>query len=142
MKYILDTDICIYLRKGQYDLPSKVEKVSVKNCFISEITVAEMKCGIDGSDRRDETMLKTNSLIARFNIIPIWSSLDIYAKEKMELKKNGALIGDFDILLADTALTHNLTLVTNNIRHFERFERLRLENWARPELVPIHILKR
>ena len=57
-------------------------------------------------------------------------TLDLYAKEKSRLRKAGATIDDFDLLIGVTAVTHNLILVTNNTNHFKGINGINLENWA------------
>jgi tRNA(fMet)-specific endonuclease VapC len=51
-KYLLDTNICIYYIKGKFDLDKKFELVDPENCFISEITLAELKYGVENSERK------------------------------------------------------------------------------------------
>jgi tRNA(fMet)-specific endonuclease VapC len=64
-------------------------------------------------------------------IIPIFHSLDLYAIEKARLRKEGSPIDDFDILIGATAVTHNLTMVTNNTDHFKRIAGIVLEDWTK-----------
>ena len=117
-KYLLDTNICIYFIKGQYELNKKILEVGEQNCFISEITVAELKYGIENS-RTVETLRKiVESFIPKFPVIPIYSCLDIYAKEKAKLRKQGLLIDDFDILIGSSAVANAMVMVTNNVDHF------------------------
>jgi len=52
-KYLLDTNICIYYLKGRFDLNRKIENIGIENCFISEITVAELKFGAENSERKE-----------------------------------------------------------------------------------------
>jgi tRNA(fMet)-specific endonuclease VapC len=52
-KYLLDTNICIYYIKGKFELDKKFEEVDPENCFISEITLAELKFGVENSDKRE-----------------------------------------------------------------------------------------
>ena len=103
-KFLLDTNICIYFLKGKFNLISKIEKTDVKNCFISEITVAELKYGAEKSERVTENRKKVELFINKFTIIPIYSSLDIYAKEKARLTKSGIIIDDFDLLIGATSI--------------------------------------
>ena len=52
--YLLDTNICIYFLKGLYNLDEKIEKAQTKNCFISEITIAELKFGAANSENQEK----------------------------------------------------------------------------------------
>ncbi len=56
----------------------------------------------------------------------------LFGRIKAELKQSGKLINDSDLFIAATALSHDLVLVTNNLRHFERVPFLRLEDWVEP----------
>ena len=94
-KYLLDTNICIFFLKGQYELNKKITDLGEENCFISEITVAELKYGIENSKTIEAMRVIVEAFIPKFAIIPIYNSLNIYAKEKASLRKQGLLIDDF-----------------------------------------------
>ena len=129
-KYLLDTNICIYFLKGQFDLHKNIEAAGSENCFISEITIAELKYGVEHSNqviKNRETLAKFQN---KFTILPIFAALDVYAKEKARLKKKGKLLDDFDLLIGATAISNNLTLATRNVRDFERLEGLNIEDWT------------
>ena len=70
------------------------------------------------------------AFIPKFAIIPIFNSLDIYAKEKAKLRKQGLLIDDFDILIGTTAVGNNMTMVTNNVAHLSRLDNIVIEDWT------------
>lgn len=70
-----------------------------------------------------------NNFAGEITIIPIFSSLSIYAKEKARLRKAGRLIDDFDILIGATAVANKLTLVTENVKHLNRISKINIENW-------------
>jgi len=128
-KYLLDTNICVYFLKGLYNLHKKIEKEEVGNCFISEITVAELKFGAENSDSRDKNRKTVDEFVNKFAVIPIFNSLDIYAREKARLRKKGMPLDDFDLLIGATAISNNLILVTRNISDFERLKGIEIENW-------------
>lgn len=65
------------------------------------------------------------------NIVPIFHSLNLYAKEKTRLRKAGTPIADFDLLIGVTSLTHNLIMVTNNTDHFKRIKGITMEDWIK-----------
>ena len=92
---MLDTNICIFFLKGQYELNKKIADLGEENCFISEITVAELKYGIENSKTIEAMRVIVEAFIPKFAIIPIYNSLNIYAKEKASLRKQGLLIDDF-----------------------------------------------
>jgi len=70
-------------------------------------------------------------LISKFNQIPIYKSLDIFAEEKARLQKKGNIVDDFDLLIGATVLANNMILVTNNEKHFKRLKGIQLENWTK-----------
>lgn len=63
------------------------------------------------------------------DIVPIFDSLETYASKKSELRRNGQLIDDFDLLIGATAVYNDLILVTDNEKHFRRLQ-IKLENWV------------
>ena len=97
MKYLLDTNICIHFFRGKFDLIDKFQEVKLHNCAISEITLAELVFGAENSSNPQ----KNHELIERFSeqvrILPIYNAINIYAKEKVRLRKNGNMISDFDL---------------------------------------------
>jgi len=128
---LLDTNICIYFIKGQYNLDKKILAVGEENCFISEITVAELKYGIENSKTIEPMRMVVEPFISKFPIIPIYNALDIYAKQKAKLRKQGLLVDDFDILIGSTAIANNMIMVTNNVVHLSRLDKIAIEDWTR-----------
>jgi len=128
-KYLLDTNICVFLFKGKYNVNDRIKKVGFHNCFISEITLAELKYGAECS----EQVVENNKMIADFaneiTILPIYNALGLYAKEKARLRKTGNLIDDFDLLIGVTSVANNLILVTDNEKHLKRISKVKIENW-------------
>jgi len=129
-KYLIDTNTCIYYIKGKFDLYNKFEKAGTENCYISEITLAELKFGVENSENRDKNQKNLENFLTGVSILPIFHALDLYAKEKARLRKAGTPIDDFDLLIGATAVTQNLTVVTNNTEHFKRIRGIQLENWT------------
>ena len=132
-RFLLDTNICIHLINGQYNLAAKLDEVGVANCFLSSITIAELLYGVENSAPARQANNRRNlaELQQLFNgrILSFESALKDYAVQKAHLKRLGRLQAEFDILIGCTALAHDLTLVTRNIRHFADLAGIRLENW-------------
>ena len=128
-KYLLDTNICIFLFKGKYNLNDQIKKVGFHNCCISEITLAELKYGAECSEQVVENNKMVNDFANEIAILPIYNSLSLYAKEKARLRKAGNLIDDFDLLIGVTSVANNLILVTENEKHLKRISRVKIENW-------------
>ncbi|WKN44738.1 type II toxin-antitoxin system VapC family toxin [Tunicatimonas pelagia] len=132
MRYLLDTDICVHLLRGKQGIKEKIEQVGIKNCFISEITVAELKYGAEKSDNREKHSQEVEEVEELFTVLPIYPSFDRFALEKVTLQKQGILIPDFDLLIGATAVANQLTMVTNNEKHLNRIQGIRIENWVTP----------
>jgi len=131
MDYLLDTNICIYFLKGRYGLVNKIERLGFENFFISEITVAELKYGVEKSTNPEKNRPVINELIDSFKQLPIYGALDVYAKEKARLKKIGNIVDDLDLFIGATAIENNMVLVTNNEKHFDRLQNIKIENWTK-----------
>ncbi|WP_255905527.1 type II toxin-antitoxin system VapC family toxin [Paradesertivirga mongoliensis] len=131
MGYLLDTNICIFFLKGRFNLDTKISEVGLQNCSISEITVAELKYGAEKSQRPTDNNIVIENFITKFSIIPIYPSLDIYAREKARLKQSGTIIDDFDLLIGATAISNDMILVTNNISHLGRLNNVKIEDWTK-----------
>jgi len=94
------------------------------------MTVAEIKYGVENSGNIEDMRPIVEAFIPKFAVIPIYDSLDIYAKEKAKLRKRGMLIDDFDILIGATSIMHNMVMVTNNLDHLNRLENIEIEDWT------------
>lgn len=133
-KYLLDTNICVFFLRGKFGLNTKIQDVGEQNCFISEITVAELKFGIENAGNEEQKTRnrdKVQAFLSVANILPIFPVLDIYATEKVRLRKRGMLIDDFDLLIAATAIAHDLIMVTNNTNHLSRMQSIIIEDWIK-----------
>lgn len=131
MSFLIDTNICIYFLKGMFELVEKFDEIGIDNLYISEITVAELKFGAAKSVHPIKNKIVIEELISKFNQIPIYKSLDIFAEEKARLQKKGNIVDDFDLLIGATAVANNMILVTNNEKHFKRLKGIQLENWTK-----------
>jgi len=134
-QHLLDTNICIFFIKGLYHLDSKLEEVGPSHCFISEITLAELKFGVANSKAKKRNQAVLDNFLSGIQILPIFPALDTYAGEKARLRKSGKPIDDFDLLIgftaiAFTAIAFGLIMVTNNIRHFQRLKNIKIQDWT------------
>ena len=138
MKYLLDTNICIFFLRGKLNLNDIFKEKGRENCYISEITVAELRYGAENSNVPAKSHKAVDSFLAGLSIIPIFSCIRQYAKEKVRLRKIGKPIHDeFDLLIGVTAIENNLVLVTDNIKDFERIDGIQIENWFLRKYPPI-----
>lgn len=128
-RYLLDTCICVFLMRDKFNIRSKIGNVGLKNCCISEITVAELLYGAILS--KDENNIKlTKDFCDNIEIIPIFDSLMEFARQKVKLRKEGMPIDDFGLLIACGAIVNDLIVVTDNTKHFERLP-VKLQNWVK-----------
>ena len=130
-KYLIDTNIAIFYMKGKFDLEAKFDKVTADNCFISEMTLAELKFGVEKSEKPEKNKKALDNFLTGIQVLPIFHSLDLYAKEKARPQKVGTPVDDFDLLIGVTSVTHKLTMVTNNTNHFKRISGIKLEDWTK-----------
>ena len=131
--YLLDTNICVHFLRGEHQLQARFAALGLAQCFVSEITVAELLFGAANSApvwqaRQRQQVAEFQALFAE-QVLLISPALAIFAEQKAALRRTGRPIDDFDILIGSTALAHGLTLVTRNTRHFTNFSNLVLENW-------------
>ena len=130
MQYLLDTNICVFFLRGKLKLDEIVRQKGRENCFISEITVLELRYGAENSDNPTKSHKSVDAFVNGLSIIPIYGSIKRYAKEKVRLKKMGKPMHDeFDLLIGVTSIENKLTLVTDNIKDFERLDGIKIENW-------------
>jgi tRNA(fMet)-specific endonuclease VapC len=128
---LFDTNICIYYIKGRYELAEKFSKIKREHRFISEISLAELKYGVQNSESVNRNKRALELFLTGVNILPILPTLDFYAQEKVRLRRLGTPIDEFDLLIGSCAVTNGLRLITNNERHFERIQGITLENWVK-----------
>ncbi len=131
--YLLDTNICVHFLRGEHRLNEKFAVLGLAQCFVSEITIAELLFGAANSAlvwqaRQQQQVAEFRELFAE-QVLPIAPALEISADQKATLRRSGRPIDDFDILIGSMALAHGLTLVTRNTRHFVNISGLVLENW-------------
>lgn len=130
MKYLLDTSTCIFYLRGRLNLDEIIKEKGKENCFISEVTIAELRFGAENSVNPIKSNLAVDRFLSGISIIPIIGSLRLYAKEKVRLRKLGKPINDeFDLLIGVTAVQNNMKLVTDNIKDFENIKDISIENW-------------
>jgi tRNA(fMet)-specific endonuclease VapC len=104
-------------------------KIGTKNCYISEITVAELYFGLAKSSEKQRKMEDIREVQRLFRVIPVYSSFKEYGEIRQTLEHTGLRVDQFDLLIGATAIHHKMTLVTSNLKHFERIQGLEIENW-------------
>lgn len=132
MRYLLDTNICIYIIKKQpVEVFNRLRKCAVGDVAISSVTLAELEYGAAKSSKPAQNR---NALIAFLSPLEILSFDDRaaihYGDIRACLEKKGKIIGSMDMLIAAHARSIPLILVTNNMDEFSRVPDLRVENWV------------
>lgn len=129
---LVDTDIIIFaLRKHQAVLRNMREHVG-EPAAVSVLTTGELLAGALKSSRPVENLAEVRAGLRDFEVIDVTSDvMELYASVQADLERRGQPIGQFDTVLAATALSRGLTLVTNNEEHFRRVPGLSVENWTK-----------
>jgi tRNA(fMet)-specific endonuclease VapC len=131
MRFLWDTDTCVYFLNGHPAIQKMVESVGAEEICTTIISIAELKYGAYNS-------MKTESNLQRIKdfqeSLVVLSELDenittTFAKNKCLLKKAGIIINDFDLLIASFATEAELIVVTNNTKHFSQIPNLKTQNW-------------
>ncbi len=131
MKYLLDTDICIYLiNERPRGVLARFRRHEVGDIGVSSVTVSELAWGVakTGSARNRAAL---EAFLLPLEIAPYDLAAALrYGEVRAELAKRGRPIGPLDTMIAAHALSLGVTLVTNNVREFGRVRNLTIENWA------------
>ena len=138
MRYLLDTDIFMYLCKGVHPaIANHVRAYGPGDIGISSITLAELEFGIVKSTKPEKNRRHFQEFLLPFDILPFDSGAAVeYGIVRQYLEKAGSPIGPLDTLIAAHALALGVTLVTNNQREFSRVPGLKTENWCLPPKKP------
>lgn len=130
MQYLLDTNICVFFLRGKLNLDEIIREKGIENCFISELTIFELRYGAENSDNPKKSHEAVDKFVKGLTAIPIISSVKKYAETKVYLRKNGTPMHDeFDLIIGVTAITNELTLITDNVKDFRHLTNLKIENW-------------
>ncbi len=128
-QYLLDTCVCISMFRNEGRVRETLKKIGTQNCFISEITIAELYFGLAKATDKKRKLEDIREVQKLFRVIPVYSSFKEYGEIRHSLEHTGQRVDQFDLLIGATALHHKMTLVTSNLKHFERMEGLTIENW-------------
>jgi|SRR5690606_28704074 len=133
MKFILDTNICIYLiKKKPIQVFNKFKEFPLGSIGISSISLAELQYGIQKSNQPDKNQKALIEFLLPLEIVEFEVSAAIeYGNIRAKLERKGTPIGPLDTLIAAHVKAMGLTLVTNNEKEFLRIEGLKVENWTK-----------
>ncbi|MFY9550281.1 MAG: type II toxin-antitoxin system VapC family toxin, partial [Thermoanaerobaculia bacterium] len=128
--YLLDTNTCVYAIKREARMVERLQSHSPDDFGISAVTLAELWFGAAKSSRPKPTRQSVDAFLRPFEILPFGSeAAGAYAETRLSLEKKGEPIGERDLLIAATAISLKLTVVTHNLREFSKVPRLQVEDW-------------
>ena len=132
MRYMLDTNICIYSIKHKPEkVFQKLQEVEPEDVCVSSVTYAELVHGVEKSSAVEKNRLALSMLLANIEILDFdVEAADCYGKIRADLEKKGTPIGPLDMMIAGHAQSRGYTVVTNNEKEFSRVSNLKIENWA------------
>ena len=131
MKYLLDTDTCVFWLKGNEHIEQKVLAVGIDNVALSFINVSELYYGAYKSQRVEANLAMVRRLTTQLHVVESDEAIsEMFGELKAALESAGTIIDDADLHIAACAVVHGLTLVTNNTKHFKRIKGLKLQNWV------------
>jgi tRNA(fMet)-specific endonuclease VapC len=134
VKYLLDTNICIYLIKGRpRKVIERITTMQANEIALSSITLAELFYGVAKSMHREKNRRALVQFTSAFDIIPFDDyDAEVYGLLRADLEHKGLTIGPYDMQIAAQAITRDYVLVTNNTKEFARIPQLIVENWGSP----------
>ncbi len=133
MKYLIDTNICIYImNKRPLKVIKKFKEFGIGMIGVSIITISELEYGVAKSKHIKKNRKRLNEFLSPFDVLLYnEKASEYYGTIRADLEEKGLIIGPLDMLIAAHALSENLILVTNNEKEFKRVKGLRVENWAK-----------
>ena len=130
MAYLIDTDTIIFALRGDSSVLAKFEENKNLPFSISMITYAELGVGAKRTQNEQKNMIKVNHIRDIYPIEELNEGvMEVFADIKAKMFDKAIRIEDMDLLIAATAIYNELTLVTNNTKHFENVPNLKIENW-------------
>ena len=132
MKYLLDTNICIYLiKKSPQKVFARFRQLSVGEVGLSVITYAELEYGVSRSHDPARNRIALSEFLAPLEMLdfPVQAA-PLYGTLRASLVRSGRMIGPLDLLIAAHALHLGATLITNNLKEFSRVPDLKIDNWV------------
>jgi tRNA(fMet)-specific endonuclease VapC len=125
--YLIDTDWIIHYLNGSRNIVSKLRSLEKEGFAISVVSLAELYEGIYYSINPDGNEKALNDFLSGVSMIGVEDDIcKLFGKERGRLRQAKKMIGDFDLLIASTCLHHNLTLLTNNRKHYKMVEGLKV----------------
>jgi len=133
MKFMLDTNTCIYIIKQKPpDVIERFKLTEISQIGISSITMSELLYGVSKSSKPEQNQIALTQFIAPLEILSYGGeAAQYYGELRAHLEKQGTPIGSLDMLIAAHALSIDCILITNNEKEFIRIPNLKIDNWAK-----------
>ena len=130
MKYLLDTNACIQAMRGHPQVTAHLKSHAPDDCGVSMVSVFELFAGAERCREPEKEGAKVIAFLSPLHLLPFdWDSALRTAAIRWELEKAGKKIGPYDLQLAGQALALEVTLVSHNLREFQRVSGLKVEDW-------------
>ena len=127
MTYLVETDWAVHWLRGREDILNRLGVLQTQGIGLSVISLAELYTGINYSTDPASARTGLDNFLSLVTVLGVNQEIcQIFGEENARLRKEGQVIGDFDLLIAATCLHHGLKLLTNNRRHFQRIEGLEI----------------
>jgi len=131
MKFMLDTNICIFLMKNKTGVVEQYKSKKLFGVAISAITLAELYYGVCKSAFPEKNGANLTAFLMGFEVLEFDGAAAMeFGRIRAELQRMGTVISPMDTLIAAHAKAAGLVIVTNNVRKFARVEGLTIEDWA------------
>ncbi len=132
MKYLLDTNTCIYIiKKKPVEVLERFQSLPLGDVGISTITLSELQYGVAKSTQPEKNQQALQQFLIPLEIVEFdYEASVVYGELRVHLEKTGQPIGALDMLIAAHAKSLDITIVTNNEREFRRVPNLKVENWV------------
>jgi len=129
---LLDTNTCIYfLNQASERIVERFKQLSPSQIRLPSITVAELYYGAEKSKFKSRNREKAKRFVSTFEIVSFdEKACSAYAKIRYSLERSGIPVGPMDLLIASIGLAYNFTVVTNNVKEFQKVKGLKIENWV------------
>jgi tRNA(fMet)-specific endonuclease VapC len=125
--YLIDSDWLIELFRGRAAFVTELNRLAPQGLAVSTITLAELWEGVRGARDPAKARLSVEGIEQRMRVLDVDMAVArVFGDLRCDLRQQGQLIADMDLLIASTALLHNLTLCTQNVKHFGRITGLSL----------------
>ena len=134
-QYLLDTNILIELMDNNPSVISKLLTIGFEKCCMSAISLHELYYGAFNANRKSEKhylreVVRIRKLVEKIIVLDLsGDAAEYYGNIKYALERKGKRVDEFDMIIAGHALCEGLTVVTDNIRHFENIPNIKVENW-------------